>query len=77
MVYSYLIKSILYGIWHFRNAATFYNDVQDHGTVINYIIHSVTQRIRLDYITSTSSTFREIWSDSLCNVVNDDLKINL
>ena len=36
-----MIKSILYGIWIFRNKATFYNGREDHRAIIRYVSNNI------------------------------------
>ena len=45
----YLIKPILYGIWKFRNKATFHNGNESDCAIVRYIIQDVTSRIKLDH----------------------------
>ena len=52
-----LVKSILYGIWTFRNKATFYNSRDDHRAIVNYIKGDIRRRVRLDFFRFTESRF--------------------
>ena len=45
----FLIKSVLYGIWCFRNKATFFNYVVNHSAIIKLVICDVKCRIMLDF----------------------------
>ena len=44
----YLIKSILYGVWKFRNKAVFHNGRENSTAIIKYITASVKGRILMD-----------------------------
>ena len=44
----FFIKSIVYGIWKFRNQATFLNGKEDSNAIIRYIIRDVKNSILLD-----------------------------
>lgn len=43
----HLVKSILYGIWIFRNRATFQNGREDYRTIICYVRNDLKQRVFL------------------------------
>ena len=58
---TYLVKSILYGIWTFRNKATFHNGREDHRAIIRYISNDIRQRVLLDFSRLTESQFLEFW----------------
>ena len=58
----FFIKSILYGIWKFRNKATFHNGKEDSNAIIRYIIRDVKNRILLDKHRLSPNTFRDLWS---------------
>ena len=45
----YLVKSILYGIWKFRNKCTFYNGTERPDAIIRYIIQDVKAQINIDF----------------------------
>ena len=38
IIAPHLVKSILYGIWVFRNKATFYNVSYDHRAIIKFVV---------------------------------------
>ena len=48
----FLIKSILYAIWKFRNKATFHNGKESHTAIIRYALFDITNRIKLDFFDS-------------------------
>ena len=45
----YLVKSILYGIWKFRDKCTFYNGTERSDALIRHIIQDVKARINIDF----------------------------
>ena len=44
----FVIKTILYGIWIFRNKATFHNGKENSRAIIRYINQDIKKRIFLD-----------------------------
>ena len=69
----YLIKSILYGIWKFRNKATFHNSTESDRAIVRYIIQDVTNRIKLDHFRLPAARFSSLWvHPALCLVVSHD-----
>ena len=58
----FLVKSILYAIWSFRNKATFHNGNEDHRAIIKYSLHNIQSRIRLDFSRLSPSRFRYFWA---------------
>ena len=74
----FLIKSILYGVWTFRNRATFRNGTETHRAIIRYILSEVSKRIRLDRIRLSESRFSERWIlSSFCAIENGLLVIKM
>ena len=45
----YLIKSILYAIWIFRNKTTFHNGNESHKAITRYVHFNVCNRMKLDF----------------------------
>ena len=67
----FLIKTILYGIWKFRNKATFHNGTEDSSAIIRYILTDIRKRISVDYFCLLPLDFVTAWeSPALCRVVN-------
>ena len=60
-VARYLIKSILYGIWVFRNKATFHNGTEDHRAIIRYVVSDIRNRLKLDFFRLSESKFSSLW----------------
>ena len=70
-VCRFLIKSILYGIWVFRNKATFHNGREDHRAIIKYISNDVRRRVKLDFLRLPESLFSRFWIiPGFCTVVD-------
>lgn len=69
----FLIKSILYGVWRFRNKAVFHNGKEDSKAIIKYILTDVKTRIRIDHFRFSPNKFRSMWSHpALCDLHKDD-----
>ena len=60
-VARYIIKSILYGIWVFRNKATFHNGTVDHCAIIHYVVSDIRNRLKLDFFRLSESKFSSLW----------------
>ena len=58
----FFIKTILYGIWKFRNKATFHNGKEDSKAIIRYIVQDAKNRIILDRHRFSPNTFRDLWT---------------
>ena len=72
----YLVKSILYGLWVFRNKATFHNGTETSRAIVKYISNDIKVRIKTDFSRVPIQTFSTLWGDpSLCEVVNSKLEI--
>ena len=61
LVARYIVKSVLYGIWVFRNKATFHNGTEDHHAIIQYIVSDIKNRLKLDYFRLSGSKFSSLW----------------
>ena len=69
----FLIKSILYGIWRFRNKAVFHNGREDSRANTKYIIIDIKNRIKADRFRFSPSKFRSLWCHlALCDFHQDD-----
>ena len=74
----HLTKSILYGIWTFRNRATFCNGKEDHRAIIRYVSYDLKQRVFLDYNSLSESRFHDVWVlDGFCAMANGFPHINI
>ena len=74
----YLIKSILHGIWFFRNKSTFHNGTEDHRAIVRYIRHDIATRLHVDFSRMTEHSFLALWChDNICEVSNERLIITL
>ena len=58
----FLIKTILYAIWCFRNKATFCNNTEDHRAIIKYATYDFLSSVRLDHVRLTSARFADFWN---------------
>lgn len=74
----YIIKSILYGIWVFRNKATFHNGCEDHRAIIKYVSNDITKRVKLDSIRLSDLQFSRLWLvPGFCAIEDGDPNILL
>ena len=69
----YIIKTIIYGVWFFRNKSTFRNIKDNHRAIIRFVSFDISSRIRLDFVRLTSSHFLDRWSFPPFICVNDGL----
>ena len=69
----FLIKTILYGIWKFRNKATFHNGKENYKAITRYIVQDVKNRIFLDKHRLSPNTFRDLWEHpAICSFREHD-----
>ena len=69
----FLIKTILFAIWKFRNKATFHNGNENSKAIIRYINQDIRKRILLDQHRLNPSVFRDLWSHpALCSFREHD-----
>ena len=73
----FLIKTILYGIWKFRNKATFCNGQEDSQAIIRYIKIDVRKRISLDHFRLPISDFASAWESPLCVVSDSSFQVRI
>jgi len=67
----FIIKSVLYGIWKFRNKATFHNGTESDRAIIRYINQDITSRIKLDHFRLPAAKFKSLWvHPELCRVAS-------
>ena len=59
IIVGYLIKTILYGLWSFRNRATFRNGSDNAMAIINYITNDVKVRLHVDFHRLTEQQFEK------------------
>ena len=63
----FLIKTILYGIWIFRNKATFHNGTETPRAIVRYIRQDITTRLKIDFRRYSQDRFDKLWCHSpLC-----------
>ena len=66
-----LVKSILYGIWTFRNKSTFHNGTEDHRAIIRYVSSDLKRRVSLDFLRFSESRFSDCWIlENVCAMEN-------
>ena len=74
----FLIKTILYGIWKFRNKATFHNGNDTPEGMIRYILSDIKNRVACDYYRLTFPDFKNCWeAPGLCRLNCDSYKLLL
>lgn len=74
----YVIKTILYGLWVFRDKATFHNGTETSQAIVRYISNDIRVRLKTDFSRMPILTFSTLWGDSsLCNVTDSKLEIKL
>ena len=72
----YLVKTVLYALWHFRNKATFHKGTKDHRANIRYISHDITTRFLVDFSPFAERQFCSLWCHaSICEVIRQKLTI--
>ena len=73
---GYLIKSLLYGIWVFRNKSTFHNRTEDYWAIVRYICHDIAMPLHVDFSRMNKHSFLALWChDNICEVSNERLII--
>ena len=73
----YLVKTVLYALWYFRNKTTFYNGTEDHRAIIRYISHDITTRLLVDFSRLPERKFCSLWCHaSICEYTRQRLVIN-
>ena len=74
----YLIKTILYSIWSFRNKTTFHNGTESSRAIVRYIRQDITMRLKVDFSRYPSDHFDKLWCHpSFCEIKNSKLVIHL
>ena len=69
----FIIKTIIYGVWLFRNKSTFRNAKDNYRAIIRYVSFDISSRIRVDFLRLTSSCFLDRWSSPPFVCVSDGL----
>ena len=65
----YVIQSILYGIWFFRNKATFHNGRETSPAIIRFIRQDMITRLEVDLYRLPQSQFEDLWCHpSFCDL---------
>ena len=72
-IVRFIIKTIIYGVWLFRNKSTFRNVKDNYCAIIHYVFFYISSRIRVDFLRLTSSCFLDRWCFSPFACVSDGL----
>ena len=73
-----LVKSILYGIWVFRNKATFYNVSYEHRAIIKFVVGDLRQKVPTDFLRFSNSRFSDLCVlDGFCAVEGELPELNV
>ena len=74
----FIVKTILYGIWKFRNKATFHNGKENSAAIVKYILQDIKNRVRLDFFRLSSDKFQSVrCHECLCVLINDRVVFRL
>ena len=60
-VLIYLVQTIVYANWKFRNRATFSNGHDDHRAIIKYVLKDAKFRIHCDFLSLSRTLFYSRW----------------
>ena len=60
-VARFVIKSVLYAIWIFRNASTFRNRSDESSAIIRYAVQDIIGRVKLDHYRLPAPVFSSLW----------------
>lgn len=72
----FLIKSILYAIWTFRNASTFHNRYDEPKAIIRYASQNIISRVKLDHYCLPSAAFSHLWEvPRFCRVNENSIQV--
>jgi hypothetical protein len=73
----FVVKTILHGIWKFRNKSTFHNGNEDSRAIIRYIRIDIRKRISTDHFRLSYTNFVSAWESSLCSVTDSSYQVLL
>ena len=72
----FIIKSVLYGIWKFRNKSTFHNGTEKSIAIVKYVKHDIKSRITLDRLRFPTTRFTSTWvQSSLVSIADNNTLI--
>lgn len=57
----FVIKTVLYAVWHFRNKSTFQDGSEDHRATFKYALQDLKGRIKLDFFRLIRTCFQDFW----------------
>ena len=70
----YLIKTIIYSIWIFRNKSTFHNGTESPRAIIRYITQTLSVKLHLEYHRLTHQQFVTLWKHpAFCDFVDSEM----
>ena len=70
----FVIKTVLYAIWKFRNKSTFHNGSESSGAIIKYVKQNLKSKIKVDFFRLSRDKFLEVWAhEALLSVRGDSL----
>ena len=70
----FVIKTVLYAIWKFRNKSTFHNGSESSGAIIKYVKQNLKSKIKVDFFRLSRNKFLEVWAhEALLSVRGDSL----
>ena len=68
----FLIKSVCFSIWFFRNKSTFHNGRDEADAIIKFALHSIKGRVKLDFTRLSREQFRARWASPAFCVIRAD-----
>lgn len=73
-----VMKTIIYGVWFFRNKTTFRNIKNNHRAIIRFVSSDISSRVHIDFHRLSSSRFLDQWSfPPFVYVSNGLLNVNI
>ena len=74
----FMIKTILYGLWVFRNKTTIHNCTETHRAIVKYIKSDIAIRLHVDFSRMTKQKFSVLWCHpNICEITSSKLVINV
>ena len=71
---SFVIKSVVYSVWTFRNKSLFHNGREEASALIKYAPLSIKGRVKLDFHHFSREKFLRVWGEpSFCFIRSDTL----
>ena len=74
----FVIKTIIYGVWFFRNKTTFRNIKGNYRAIIRFVSFDISSRVRINFHRLSLSSFLDLWSfPPFFQVNNGLLNVNM